>query len=1046
SNLLGETVDYPFAFSWQPNEAGNFSLSAKVTYDDNSFEISQAINITVIDPPVFNLGITITSPQSGLSLEAPADIRLDADVTGAQPNNPAYLSVTNSLTGYRKLKLGYNSTSIYGPMVNPVLAGNDTLQITLRDNFGNINWSKIRLRPSATGTLNLSSYTANAGGIGINWGTIKIPLSDFDTAIDFSSMAYMEFPYSADAGNFDLDILSIRFTGGSEPFIWFGKGKTDNIHNGSGGPGELVAITIIPEPVENAITSVDFYQGSELLYQDEFQPFYLELERVQSGMYHFYAVVNTAENQTATSDTIAIDIQQPAQIMSDLSVSIISPLEGETIPNPANLQIIAEIDGLVSPEPEHLLISNELTGYRKLKLGNNPTSVYSPKINVLGDGNDTLEITIKLFDGNPDWNKIRLRPQAIGSLNLGPYIQDAGGNVDDWAVLRIPLSDFDTAIDFSNIAYLEFPYSANAGNFAIGLQKIVFKGGGNPYLWFGEGKTDNAHNGNGGDGELVAELIEETHQAITVAKVEFFLDGVKIGEDTTAPYDFNQIIEGAGTYKISARLTDTEHLISPLDSVQIIVEELTPDQGIFITVLLDNVPQYLTVSKASLKYNKHFAYSFALDDGREDAYTHAFQVLNGGYLDENNTNYPGLFYTDGCGNDIPFRASLAWNSVNASYADLHINTPDYITWDKLTEMYNAGWDVLNHSYSHAAYNGTDYNFEIAENRDHVTRLAGIDMSHFVVPSGDSNYIIPAFSQGNKVVYTKENSYLGYYNGLPIDDPINYNGLRIFRKMLYDDAFDINNISGYIDGVAANSSNSNHYWWTEFTHRVKFEQIGGSLVFPTFEYYMNYIGQTYGKNGSDRIWMAPHQEVYEYLRTRDESVLSYALNGNVLTILLDVENIPGDLRNYALTINIDSDASFSSADISGGELVSLIGSDTQKMINIKWDGTNVIKSGSIPPAEPDIQTTTSPDPGSEFVIYPNPVSGNQIHILLETEHSGVQRIAIFEMSGKLIHAEEFNLNEGSNLVSIRTIGLNPGLYFIKRTSALDGCGVRKLIVK
>ena len=72
-----------------------------------------------------------------------------------------------------------------------------------------------------------------------------------------------------------------------------------------------------------------------------------------------------------------------------------------------------------------------------------------------------------------------------------------------------------------------------------------------------------------------------------------------------------------------------------------------------------------------LKYNKHLAYSFTLDDGYRSAYLTAFPLLNGGKIsnpDKNEwkidqggdgTTSEGLFYSDGMGNKIPFKWSTS---------------------------------------------------------------------------------------------------------------------------------------------------------------------------------------------------------------------------------------------------------------------------------------------------------------------------------------------------------------------------------------------------
>ena len=71
------------------------------------------------------------------------------------------------------------------------------------------------------------------------------------------------------------------------------------------------------------------------------------------------------------------------------------------------------------------------------------------------------------------------------------------------------------------------------------------------------------------------------------------------------------------------------------------------------------------VVKADLKYNKHLAYSFTLDDGYRSAYLTAFPLLNGGRVsvrpcaDEWKNDQrgrwvlhsDGLFFSDGCGRE-----------------------------------------------------------------------------------------------------------------------------------------------------------------------------------------------------------------------------------------------------------------------------------------------------------------------------------------------------------------------------------------------------------
>ena len=77
-----------------------------------------------------------------------------------------------------------------------------------------------------------------------------------------------------------------------------------------------------------------------------------------------------------------------------------------------------------------------------------------------------------------------------------------------------------------------------------------------------------------------------------------------------------------------------------------------------------------SVSKAILRFNKDFAYSFTLDDATDDAFTTVFPLFKGGIIKPINLKTAGLFFTDGCGNDVPFRAGVAWNTAGQA-GDIH---------------------------------------------------------------------------------------------------------------------------------------------------------------------------------------------------------------------------------------------------------------------------------------------------------------------------------------------------------------------------------------
>ncbi|MDZ4847105.1 MAG: T9SS type A sorting domain-containing protein [Chitinophagales bacterium] len=150
---------------------------------------------------------------------------------------------------------------------------------------------------------------------------------------------------------------------------------------------------------------------------------------------------------------------------------------------------------LVTSQPSYLRVVSPSKSWRKLKLGYSSSSVYSPKKNVAAGGNNQLCITLRTV-GTPEWSKIQIRPQGSSSaaVTLGNYISGSQGN---WTTFCIPLSAFGS-FNFTQIAYMELPYSNGANAFEIHFQKIEFIGGSSPFLWFGDPHTNNKYEATSG--------------------------------------------------------------------------------------------------------------------------------------------------------------------------------------------------------------------------------------------------------------------------------------------------------------------------------------------------------------------------------------------------------------------------------------------------------------------------------------------------------------------------------------------------------------------
>lgn len=356
-----------------------------------------------------------------------------------------------------------------------------------------------------------------------------------------------------------------------------------------------------------------------------------------------------------------------------------------------------------------------------------------------------------------------------------------------------------------------------------------------------------------------------------------------------------------------------------------------------IVLHLDATPSATpSVSKAALRYNKDFAYSFTLDDCSEDHYTIAKPFFLGGVVPNSGYTSPGFFYTDGCGNNLPFKAGIAWNSTTVGNYGPNENDPNKMSWAQLQELYNLGWDVLSHSYAHRAWGEINSNYtyasQITQNVDNIRSRLGIETPCFVVPSGDYNYQDIALQQGHKAVFDQNFPQGGVsFNGIVIDDNVNLTNLKAFRE----------DITAQIDypakltNVANQCTGGTHIWYNEFGHHLDIFN-NAPFNFYKFKDYMTNIANTYGKNGSDRMWFAPLQEVYEYVLSRQN--VNYAVgltNDNKCEINLNLSAVPNWLRRKTVTLVINSTANFSNVTLPQGITATWRGTGSTKLLNLDF---------------------------------------------------------------------------------------------------------------
>ncbi|MBP6856437.1 MAG: SH3 domain-containing protein [Candidatus Pacebacteria bacterium] len=399
-----------------------------------------------------------------------------------------------------------------------------------------------------------------------------------------------------------------------------------------------------------------------------------------------------------------------------------------------------------------------------------------------------------------------------------------------------------------------------------------------------------------------------------------------------------------------------------------------------ITVNFATAPTTYTVTKLPLKYGKDFAYSWTFDDGYIEGYRNAFKYFNGGTADADLATYPGRYSTDGAGNLVAFNGSFALNLVNTSFVDTHYDTTSSFSYGEMRKAYDGGWDLLNQGWqgiatpspsntviNYPAPHGSstiDYEYEITNLNDVVKDKIGItyDTTMLTLPSGEQNYIDDALAIPYIKAILSQATVFNFTGGpytiptgsAPVDvndlisDPDGLTDYFMYRNLVNSPSStpDATNVSSYatlIDLLASSSTGGVNKWGHIFTHRVwcgtttcgtAGSMSGANMYWPKWKELIDYTYDTYGAGGTDAVWVAGQEEVFQYLETVKGTDVSTSQNGTTLTITLDVTDVPTDIRRRSLSLEVDADAVISSISYGSGDFTYTTENTSTGLINLE----------------------------------------------------------------------------------------------------------------
>lgn len=272
---------------------------------------------------------------------------------------------------------------------------------------------------------------------------------------------------------------------------------------------------------------------------------------------------------------------------------------------------------------------------------------------------------------------------------------------------------------------------------------------------------------------------------------------------------------------------------------------------------------------APLKFNKHFVFSYTVDDSYVNGWSRIFAVNNGKWIDdveffhkdavptEGSRGTP-LCISDGCGNDRHFTFGEAiWPNANNAYnpdglireSTVSAYVP-YITWEELRIFVDMGNAVYWHDIDTTKYNantiegivgGFQYDY------DKTLEKLGYTMRTLAQPNGDPIYI-EAAEKSPLVCLTRAN--------LEVDDVYPKEVESLYKLSVFGGASP-GTVSEKLSELKKESVADRPKLISMLSHRPTMEEVD----------MFREICRLYGREGKDNIWVTSYDELYDYIEMR-----------------------------------------------------------------------------------------------------------------------------------------------------------------------------------
>lgn len=331
------------------------------------------------------------------------------------------------------------------------------------------------------------------------------------------------------------------------------------------------------------------------------------------------------------------------------------------------------------------------------------------------------------------------------------------------------------------------------------------------------------------------------------------------------------------------------------DTISAAADSAHPTKMSFLIVLASSADNAKLIVP-NLKYNKAGWVSLEWDDNSLGAMKAVDLLKN-------------MFYTDGCGNQIPYAAALAVVGRSQYNNEETGAMPDrYTSYTQMKSLISSGWDIENHSYYHdptGNYNyGTDWARNISEMDQLILQRINYKMNGAVVPTNYSGFATAAKNFGY-LFSTSQGTFdnlapgMGDYKSV---EPFSAApaGFSSFKRIFYDNWSQME--TDVTKAISDISSQSDAYFRFA-SHTVDTDVLARILS--------NFKART-----NDKVLFLPTREIMEY-RIMSQLPVNYTTQSNTLTVTIDISSIPDRFRWRDLSFVVSPESKITDVKILSG---------------------------------------------------------------------------------------------------------------------------------